>query len=95
MTYILETASNPNTLPLDIIVDGGTSNIGWLAYENSIDADEYPNVSDLSTASLSSDSWNDIDGWKAILRKFDTFAKYTRKSGKVLATERVQRFMQY
>ncbi len=31
LTRITDAASNSYTVPLDIIVDGGVSNIGWLA----------------------------------------------------------------
>ena len=65
---IFENASNPNTLPLDVIVDGGISNIAQLAYVSlykQIDTDAKPNIADIDWRLLQTGT--DISGWKAIL----------------------------
>lgn len=79
---IFDTAQNRYTLPLDILVDAGVSNIAQIAksFNNrmQIDVDAMPNVADYSSWRL--DELNkDVSGWRATLKKFDDFAKYTRK----------------
>lgn len=91
LTYILDKAQNKYTLPLDIVIDAGMSNIAQIAKslansdEKIIDAETYPNIShyqnsfDIEHANLPS------SGWKMVLKKFDDFAKYTRKDCMFLA----------
>ena len=43
-----------------------------------IDVDEMPNVADYSSWRLD-DMHADVSGWRAVLKKFDDFVKYTRK----------------
>lgn len=80
LTSILSNAANKNSLPLDIVVDGGMSNIAQLAYvsENkTIDADKNPNVADVTW--VLGESTMSAVGWRAILQKLDNFVKYDRK----------------
>lgn len=79
---IFDTAQNRYTLPLDIVVDAGVSNIAQIAKsfntDMRIDVDAMPNVADYSSWRL--DELNkDVSGWRSTLKKFDDFAKYTRK----------------
>ena len=80
LTTVLEKASNPNRVPIDIVVDGGVSNIAQLAKNAKnqvIDTDEKPDIG--------SYEWpfnylqHDTSAWNAILQKFDNFCKHTRK----------------
>lgn len=83
LTRVLDNAGNKNTLPLDIVVDAGMSNIARVAKNaQTINADIYPNMADLSVNWRTSDN---IDGWSTLLKKFDTFTKYTRKDCLFLA----------
>ena len=80
LSQLLANASNKNSMPLDIIVDAGVSNIAQLAYVTNnkiIDADKLPNVADIPWI-LGQDGV-DLSGWKAILSKLDNFVKYDRK----------------
>ena len=89
LTRILDVAQNPSTLPLDIVVDAGMSNIAQIAYScaerdmsrsdyGKINTDEKPNVADYSGFVLDAAN-HDTLAWRAVLKKFDDFAKYTRK----------------
>ena len=90
LTRILENAQNPYTLPLDLVVDAGMSNIANIAYSfgGVIDVDKMPLVSNFSSQKV--DSWKmlssvDVAGWKAVLKKLDDFCKYTRRDCMLLA----------
>ena len=109
LTKILEQCRDPNTVPLDLVVDAGVSNIAQLiesaGYGDSkvIDLDVYSRVSDFGTGIAESichcgcdcsneqvrawslDSLEDTRRWRAILKKFDDFCKYTRKDCLFLA----------
>lgn len=78
LTKILDQASNHNTLPLDIVIDAGVSNIAQLAsnLSSGIDADTHPDIGDYTWQLNSS---NNTNQWRAMLKKFDEFCKYTRK----------------
>ena len=82
LTRIFDNAQNKNTLPLDVVVDAGMSNIAQISktcgINMEIDVDEKPNIADYSDWRLD-DINKDVSGWKTILKKFDDFAKYTRK----------------
>ncbi len=45
--------------------------------ERRIDTDEHPSIADYEAFKLN--SMHDTIGWRAVLKKFDDFAKYTRK----------------
>ena len=80
LSKLLANANNPNVLPLDIIIDGGISNIAQLAYVSGaqkIDTDDKPNIADISWRLL--ESGTDISGWKVVVQKLDNFVKYSRK----------------
>lgn len=74
LTRLLDNASNTNTVPIDIVVDAGVSNIAQMTKmsNDTIDADAHPNVADTR--------WDfapdyDTSRWSAILSKLDNFAK--------------------
>lgn len=91
LTRITDAASNSYTVPLDIIVDGGVSNIGWLANlvkarasasgtnnassEDFLDATAKPRFSDYGFQL----SVNNDKGWQMVIRQMNDFVKYTRK----------------
>lgn len=82
LSRILESATNKYTLPLDLVVDAGVSNIAQIVKSNnsSIDLDEKPNIADFDKFKLDKTGGNDqTSGWKSVLKKFDDFVKYTRK----------------
>lgn len=75
LTRVLDAASNRDTLPLDLVVDAGMSNIANAARGNNkgkIDTDANPNIADIVPPYNNS-------GWQAVIKKFDDFVKYTRK----------------
>ena len=82
LTKVLDLASNKNTLPLDIVVDAGMSNIAWIAkqfnHDMTIDVDEKPDIADYASLKFN-EANKDVTGWKAVLKKFDDFVKYIRK----------------
>ena len=72
LSKLLENGSNRNTLPLDLLVDAGMSNIAQLAkisQNMTVDADKNPNIADVEWQL--NDASHDISGWRAILNKFD------------------------
>ena len=74
LTRVLDAAANRDTLPLDIVADAGMSNIANIArsaLSSEIDTDIKPNVAEFTVS--------DNKGWRAIIKKFDDFVKYTRK----------------
>lgn len=80
LTYILNNAANYHNYPIDIIMDAGVTNIAQVARtaENmAIDTSEHPRIAEYNSFQLN--SMNDTIGWKAIIKKFDDFVKYTRK----------------
>ena len=88
LNQILVNAQNPYTLPLDIVIDAGMSNIAQLAYaydsdRKQIDVDAMPKVSYYSSWKLEDRS--STIGWRAILKKYDDFCKYTRKDCMLIA----------
>lgn len=119
LSKILEQCKDPNTVPLDLIVDAGVSNIAQLiesagylqdVVEDSkvtkarvIDLDVYPRVADFGTGAAEAlckcgcdssseqvrawalDSVDDTLKWRAVLKKFDDFAKHLRKDCLFLA----------
>lgn len=111
LTKILEQCKDPNTVPLDLVVDAGVSNIAQLidiagvGQPKMVDFDVYQRISDFGTQSseilcqcgcgcseTASDrrAWSlnsiaDTYKWRSVLKKFDDFAKYTRKDCLFLA----------
>jgi hypothetical protein len=85
LNYILDKAANINTVPLDLLVDAGISNISFLAkyFNRFLDTDEKPKFSDYTIAPITNKS--DIIGWTTILQKFDNFCKNIRKDCMFLA----------
>lgn len=80
LTYLLDNASNKNTLPLDLVIDAGMSNIAQIAsmqLNQTIDVDAFPNIADIEWH-LGPTSTN-TSGWKTILLKLDNFCKHQRK----------------
>ena len=77
---LLDKASNPNLVPIDLIVDAGMSNIAQLAkmQENEIIfTDDKPNLGDYPWVFNSIS--HDISAWKAIISNINNFCKSTRK----------------
>ena len=80
LSKLLENASNIDLLPLDILIDAGMSNIAQLAKMSDgmeIDADKNIRISDIYWEL--NDAEHDLSGWKAVLSKFDSFARFSRK----------------
>lgn len=77
LTYILDAASNKHTMPIDIVVDAGVSNIANMAnkFSGSFNADDYTTMAELNSNS----PFTNISGWKTVVTKVDNFCKYTRK----------------
>ena len=89
LTRVIDAASNSYTVPLDIVVDGGVSNVGWLAniakegwtdyHDNKtkeyLDVDICPRFSDYQ---FSFANGND-KGWSLVIKHMNDFVKYTRK----------------
>ena len=78
LTRILENCKNPNKIPIDIIVDGGISNIAQ--YMASLNDEEifYEPEFDIDNRFSLNSSENSIV-WKKILEIYDNFAKNIRK----------------
>lgn len=83
LDLIFENCKNPSKVPIDIIIDGGMSNIAQ--YIASIEATEessdflfYEPEYDFEGL-FSLKNANDSAEWKKIINKFDSFAKYIRK----------------
>lgn len=110
LTKILDQCKDPNTVPLDLVVDAGVSNIAQLIESSGVgekkmvDFDVYQRIADFGTyngellcrcgcghsASSAVRAWSlnsvaDTYKWRAVLKKFDDFAKYTRKDCLFLA----------
>lgn len=85
LTYLFDQASNRNTLPLDLVVDAGMSNIAQLAVlkGGSIDVEQFPYVADIEWKFGTTTT--DITGWRAVLNKYDNFCKSMRKDCMFLA----------
>lgn len=74
LTKILDQSNDPNTVPIDLVVDGGVSNIAQLvqsAGNGSVDFDLYPKIADFGTRSAElfckhgdfNASTSDIQAW--------------------------------
>lgn len=81
LDLILKHAHNPYSLPLDLIVDAGVSNIAqfirdvhWKDNVGKYDFDDADNLN--ATKNVTSSS---VSAWRAVLEKFDNFCKNTRK----------------
>ena len=79
LSQLFANATDKNTIPLDIVVDAGVSNIAQLAAMNKgiIEADRHPFVADIKWRLT--DNTSNISPWKQILQKVDNFCKNTRK----------------
>ena len=72
---ILERAKDPNSVPIDIVVDGGVSNIAQWVYSNGnmFYEPEYDTISSYNIAN------GEPEKWRWIIQKFDNFTKNVRK----------------
>ena len=110
LTKVLDQCKDKNTMPLDLVLDAGVSNIAQLIESSgvgepkTIDFDTYQRIADFGTysgeavcscgcghaASRGIKAWSlnstaDTYKWRAVLKKFDDFCKYTRKDCLFLA----------
>lgn len=78
LTNILDTCKDPNTLPLDIVVDAGVSNIAQL-YDilNRLPEEERDNF--IWRLNKYSPQDEQTKKWSLIIKKFNDFCQYTRK----------------
>jgi len=78
LDLILDNCKDPNAVPIDIVCDAGTSNIAQFMHSLSAETLFYEPEFDLNGSySLSGPESSLV--WKRILKKYDDFAKYTRK----------------
>lgn len=80
LTYVLNAAANYHNYPIDLIIDAGITNIAQLTRttnDMTIDTSKHPRIAEYTRFTLNSAA--DTVGWKAIMKKFDDFVKYTRK----------------
>lgn len=80
LTYLMDNASNKNTMPIDIIIDAGMSNIANLAKTSSnetLNTDVKPKFSDYELKHITNIS--DVIGWQTLIKRFDNLCKNIRK----------------
>lgn len=75
LDMILDNCKDPERVPMDIIVDAGTSNVAqYIASNDTVFYDPEFDTEDSYSLNAST-----ISTWKKILKKFDDFARYVRK----------------
>ena len=77
LDLILDRAKEPLIFPIDIVVDAGVSNIAQYMKTKKGQTVFYEPEYDIEGSFVLNEST--VSEWKKILKKFDTFARYTRK----------------